>query len=140
VGDVVDPLLARVKDAAGPTPTGKVARSPRSKAFTDAGSTATCDTGEVDFAFDAEIESIRHEARRLADRFDDEYWRTHDEKHEFPWEFYNAFAEQGWIGIVVTRPCSWGRPHTARAFRMRHRPCTFPSLEWGRSSTTAPRS
>jgi acyl-CoA dehydrogenase len=55
----------------------------------------------MDFSFDTELESIRHEARRLADPFDDDYWRTHDEKHEFPWDFYNAFAEQGWIGIVV---------------------------------------
>jgi acyl-CoA dehydrogenase len=55
----------------------------------------------MDFTFDSELESIRHEARRLADRFDDDYWRTHDEAHEFPWDFYNAFAEQGWIGILV---------------------------------------
>ncbi len=55
----------------------------------------------MDFSFDAELESIRHEARRLADPFDDEYWRSHDEKHEFPWDFYDAFAEQGWLGINV---------------------------------------
>ena len=55
----------------------------------------------MDFSADSELEGIRHEARRLADRFDDDYWRSHDEKHEFPWDFYNAFAEQGWIGIIV---------------------------------------
>jgi acyl-CoA dehydrogenase len=55
----------------------------------------------MDFTFDSDLESIRHEARRLADQFDDEYWREHDEKHEFPWEYYNAFAEQGWVGIIV---------------------------------------
>ena len=55
----------------------------------------------MDFAYDPELENIRHEARRLADQFDDEYWRTHDEKHEFPWDFYDAFAEQGWLGILV---------------------------------------
>jgi len=55
----------------------------------------------MDFTFDSELESIRHEARRLADRFDDEYWRALDDKHEFPWEFYNVFAEQGWMGVIV---------------------------------------
>ncbi len=55
----------------------------------------------MDFSLDPELENIRHEARRLAGKFDDVYWRSHDEKHEFPWEFYNAFAEQGWIGIIV---------------------------------------
>ena len=55
----------------------------------------------MDFALGPELEQIRHEARRLVLPFDDDYWREHDEKHEFPWEFYNAFAEQGWIGILV---------------------------------------
>ncbi len=55
----------------------------------------------MNFSPDPELENIRHEARRLAGQFNDDYWRTHDEKHEFPWDFYNAFAEQGWIGIIV---------------------------------------
>ena len=55
----------------------------------------------MDFSLGPELEQIPHEARRLVQPFDDDYWREHDEKHEFPWEFYNAFAEQGWIGIAV---------------------------------------
>lgn len=55
----------------------------------------------MDFTPEAELENIRREACRLADPFDDEYWRTHDEAHEFPWDFYHAFARQGWIGILV---------------------------------------
>ncbi|MDE0885698.1 MAG: acyl-CoA/acyl-ACP dehydrogenase [Myxococcota bacterium] len=55
----------------------------------------------MDFSLGPELEQIQHEARRLVQPFGDEYWREHDEKHEFPWEFYNAFAEQGWIGIAV---------------------------------------
>ena len=55
----------------------------------------------MDFSAGPELEQIELEARRLADQFDDDYWRDHDEKHEFPWEFYNAFAEQGWMGVVV---------------------------------------
>ena len=30
--------------------------------------------------------------------FPDEYWMEHDTDHEFPWEFYDAVAEGGWLG------------------------------------------
>ena len=55
----------------------------------------------MDFKYDDDLQNIENEASRLAGQFDDDYWREHDEKHEFPWEFYNAFAEQGWIGVIV---------------------------------------
>ncbi|HYC00145.1 MAG TPA: acyl-CoA dehydrogenase family protein [Candidatus Limnocylindrales bacterium] len=55
----------------------------------------------MDFAPDAQNESIRSEAARLAAAFDDEYWRARDSAHEFPWEFYRAFAEGGWLGVLV---------------------------------------
>jgi acyl-CoA dehydrogenase len=55
----------------------------------------------MDFGFDSELESIRHEARRLADGFEDEYWRRCDADHAFPWAFYDKFAEGGWLGILV---------------------------------------
>ncbi|MBW2448578.1 MAG: acyl-CoA/acyl-ACP dehydrogenase, partial [Deltaproteobacteria bacterium] len=55
----------------------------------------------MDFSFDSELENIRREAHRLAHQFDDPYWRAREEKHEFPWDFYNAFAKQGWVGIIV---------------------------------------
>jgi acyl-CoA dehydrogenase len=55
----------------------------------------------MDFSAGSELESIRAEAAKLASSFDDEYWSRHDERHEFPWDFYRAFAERGWIGVVV---------------------------------------
>ncbi len=55
----------------------------------------------MDFSFDSELENIRREAHRLTHQFDDAYWRAREEKHEFPWDFYNAFAKQGWVGIIV---------------------------------------
>ena len=55
----------------------------------------------MDFSVDADLESVGQEATKLAAQFDDEYWRAHDEACEFPWEFYNAFAEQGWVGVLV---------------------------------------
>jgi acyl-CoA dehydrogenase len=56
---------------------------------------------EMDFAADADYASITAEAGKLAERFDDDYWLEHDEKKLFPWEFYNAFAEAGWVGVVI---------------------------------------
>ena len=47
----------------------------------------------MDFSPDPELEQIRVEAEKLASAFDDEYWSRCDEAHEFPWEYYNAFAK-----------------------------------------------
>src|SRR3990170_5413300 len=55
----------------------------------------------MDFELTPEQKEIRAQARALAARFDDEYWRHCDEQHEFPWEFYRAFAEGGWLGIAM---------------------------------------
>jgi acyl-CoA dehydrogenase len=60
----------------------------------------------MDFSWGPDLESVRQEATRLCQRFDDEYWSTCDEGHHFPWDFYQAFAEGGWIGILV--PESYG--------------------------------
>ncbi|MEE8314904.1 MAG: acyl-CoA dehydrogenase family protein [Myxococcota bacterium] len=55
----------------------------------------------MDFAADPELESIAGEAAKLAAGFDDDYWLDHDERRAFPWDFYRAFAERGWVGIVI---------------------------------------
>ena len=55
----------------------------------------------MDFTLPDDIETIRLEANRLASGFDDDYWRRHDAEKQFPWEFYRAFAEGGWLGILV---------------------------------------
>ena len=60
----------------------------------------------MNFAAGENLESVANEASKLAARFDDEYWREHDERHEFPWEYYNAFASQGWLGVLV--PTEYG--------------------------------
>ena len=55
----------------------------------------------MDFSADPELQSISSEAAKLAAAFDDDYWMDHDQRHAFPWDFYNAFAKQGWIGVVI---------------------------------------
>jgi acyl-CoA dehydrogenase len=55
----------------------------------------------MDFELSETQQALRGEVRQLANRFDDHYWSVRDERHEFPWEFYNAFAEGGWLGIAI---------------------------------------
>ena len=38
---------------------------------------------------------------RVCADFDDHYWATCDAEHRFPWEFYSAMAEGGWVGICI---------------------------------------
>jgi acyl-CoA dehydrogenase len=60
-------------------------------------------TGEppAGLALTTDQEDIRSAVRALAARFDDDYWAEHDERREFPWDFYDAFAEGGWLGIAI---------------------------------------
>lgn len=48
-----------------------------------------------------EHELIRDAMRKLLAVFPDEYWARCDREHEFPWDFYRAMAEGGWIGIAI---------------------------------------
>lgn len=53
------------------------------------------------FALTDDQEQLRRTVREIAARFTDDYWAACDERHAFPWEFYNAFAEGGWLGIAI---------------------------------------
>ena len=44
---------------------------------------------------------IRSSLRQVLSKFPDGYWMQHDLDHEFPWDFYKAMAEAGWIGICI---------------------------------------
>lgn len=55
----------------------------------------------MDFALTEDQQAIRSAVADLAAQFDDEYWLQKDSDHEFPREFYDAFARDGWLGICV---------------------------------------
>ena len=44
---------------------------------------------------------LRHSIEKLCARFDAEYWRGLDERHEFPQGFVDAFVEGGWLGAAM---------------------------------------
>jgi acyl-CoA dehydrogenase len=55
----------------------------------------------MEFSTDEGIDIVRDSIRRVCSKFDDRYWRGLDAKHEFPWEFYEALASGGWIGVAI---------------------------------------
>jgi acyl-CoA dehydrogenase len=56
---------------------------------------------DVHFDLTPDQETIRGAVRELASKFDDQYWMDKDDAHEFPSEFYKAFADGGWLGITI---------------------------------------
>ncbi len=55
----------------------------------------------VNHEVDPVHEDIRQAVRTLCSKFPDEYWAERDEKHEFPWDFFNAVVEGGWLGLTI---------------------------------------
>lgn len=68
-------------------------------------STATTETS-MNFDFSEDQETIKQAITELASRFTDDYWLEKDRAHEFPFEFYQAMADGGWLGI--TTPVEYG--------------------------------
>ncbi|HVV07964.1 acyl-CoA dehydrogenase family protein [Amycolatopsis sp.] len=55
----------------------------------------------MDFELTEDQATIRKAVAELAGKFDDQYWLEKDTAHEFPTEFYDAFAKGGWLGITT---------------------------------------
>lgn len=60
----------------------------------------------MEFTESDEHRLIRAAVSQACARFPDEYWADLDARHAFPWEFYQAMAEGGWIGIAI--PAEYG--------------------------------
>jgi acyl-CoA dehydrogenase len=60
----------------------------------------------VEFSEDGGHQEIRAAIRQVCGRFPDEYWAEADETHAFPWEFYRAMADGGWLGVAI--PARYG--------------------------------
>ncbi len=55
----------------------------------------------MDFSASQDHDLLRESIRRVCADFPDSYWGGCDARHEFPWEFYRALADGGWIGIAI---------------------------------------
>ena len=60
----------------------------------------------MEFERDVDVDAIREGVRSVCSKFPDRYWREKDSAHEFPWDFYKAMADGGWIGIAI--PTEYG--------------------------------
>ena len=60
----------------------------------------------MEFSEDTDHAPIRAAIREICARFPDDYWAEADATHAFPWAFYDALAEGGWIGIAI--PAQYG--------------------------------
>lgn len=55
----------------------------------------------MDFALTEAQELIRKEVATLARSFPPDYWLEKDRKAEYPVEFVKAFADGGWLGMII---------------------------------------
>ncbi len=55
----------------------------------------------MDFALTDEQQLIRESVGKLCADFPDTYWAAKDKAHEFPWDFYDAMAQAGWLGVAI---------------------------------------
>jgi len=55
----------------------------------------------MDFALTESQELIRKEVGALARTFSPDYWLDKDNRAEYPHEFVKAFADNGWLGVMI---------------------------------------
>jgi len=55
----------------------------------------------LDFGLSELQQTVRRETLALANTFGLDYWREHDRDETYPWEFVKAFADAGWLGVVI---------------------------------------
>ena len=55
----------------------------------------------MDFALTEQQDLIRKEVAALSRNFSLDYWLEKDRKHEYPGEFVKAFADGGWLGLMI---------------------------------------
>jgi acyl-CoA dehydrogenase len=55
----------------------------------------------MDFSVDSDHEVIKSSVQALMQTFPDKYWLDKDEHHQYPSEFYDAFAAAGLLGVAI---------------------------------------
>src|SRR3989475_10773548 len=87
----------------------------------------------MDFQLTEQQELIRKEVATLARSFSLDYWLEKDRKAEYPTDWIRAFAQAGWVGMIIPEEDGGGGP--GGAGRGAGPP---PSVARGRRATGAP--
>ena len=58
---------------------------------------------------------IAEAVRKRCAEFDDVYWSNCDDQHRFPWDFYQAMANDGWLGLAFPEEYGGGDKGIAEA-------------------------
>jgi acyl-CoA dehydrogenase len=69
----------------------------------------------MDFTPNPDHLAIAEAVDRICAQFDDNYWMERDRLHEFPWDFYQAMAAGGWLGIAIPEQYGGGGAGIAEA-------------------------
>jgi acyl-CoA dehydrogenase len=77
----------------------------------------------MDFALTESQELIRKEVSALARTFSLDYWLDKDTKAEYPDEFVRAFADNGWLGIMIPEEYGGAGLGVTEAALMLHEIC-----------------
>src|SRR4026207_1552078 len=77
----------------------------------------------MDFALTESQEMIRKEVAPRSRGFSMDYWLEKDEKAEYPHEFVKAFAEAGWLGLMVPEAYGGAGLGVTEASIMMHEIC-----------------
>ena len=77
----------------------------------------------MDFALTESQEMIRKEVAALSRGFSMDYWLEKDEKAEYPHEFVKAFAEAGWLGLMIPEAYGGAGLGVTEASIMMHEIC-----------------
>ena len=74
----------------------------------------------MDFGLTETQEDVRRNVKAVCDRFDDAYWSAHDDSGDFPFEFTDAIAAGGWLGIAMPEAYGGAGLGVAEAAVMMH--------------------
>ena len=55
----------------------------------------------MDFSLTEDQQAIQESVRKIVDSFGDDYWLERDRTGEFPEDFYQAMARNGWLGVAM---------------------------------------
>src|SRR5689334_7381320 len=77
----------------------------------------------MDFALTEQQELIRKEVAAIARSFSLEYWLERDRKAEYPHDFVKAFADGGWLGMIIPEAYGGSGLGVTEAALMLHEIC-----------------